>query len=288
MPKEHVGVIGLGLLGEAICARLLDAGIAVVGFDTAVARCRLLSESGAGVTDSAADLARRCDRIVLSLPDSDVVARVIAEIEPALAAGTTMLDTTTGAPQAAAAVGERLAARECQFLEANVVGSSDHMRAHDAVILVGGSVDDFTRQEDLLAVLGRQCFHVGKWGAGARMKLVVNLVLGLNRAVLAEGLSLAKAVGFEGQTTLDVLMSGLAYSRVMDIKGPKMLAAEFTPQARLAQHLKDVRLILSTGMAADTPLPLSTVHEQILARAVELGYGDADNSAVIKAFRPGD
>jgi 3-hydroxyisobutyrate dehydrogenase len=74
----------------------------------------------------------------------------------------------------------------------------------------------------------------------------------------------------------------------MDIKGPKMLADEFTPQARLAQHLKDVRLILSSGKAADAQLPLSTVHEQLLARAVELGYGDADNSAVIKAFQPGD
>jgi 3-hydroxyisobutyrate dehydrogenase-like beta-hydroxyacid dehydrogenase len=275
-------------LGEAICARLLDAGVAVVGFDTDAARRTLAGASGVWVTDHAADLARRCDRIVLSLPESGVVARVIAEIEPALAAGTTVIDTTTGAPEAAAAVGEQLAARACRFLEANVVGSSDHMREHDAVLLLGGAENDVARQNDLLRALGRQCFHVGEWGAGARMKLVVNLVLGLNRAVLAEGLSLAAACGFEGTTTLEVLMTGLSYSRVMDIKGPKMLADEFTPQARLAQHLKDVRLILSSGKAADAQLPLSTVHEQLLARAVELGYGDADNSAVIKAFQPGD
>ncbi len=185
-------------------------------------------------------------------------------------------------------VGQLLAEHACGFLEANVVGSSAHVRTHDAVILVGGDSDAFARHRDLFDALGRRCFHVGPWGSGSRMKLVVNLVLGLNRAVLAEGLSLAGACGFDGQTTLDVLMSGLAYSRVMDAKGPKMLAEEFTPQARLAQHLKDVRLILATGQDTEQALPLSKIHEQLLARAVELGYGDADNSAVIKAFGPQD
>jgi 3-hydroxyisobutyrate dehydrogenase-like beta-hydroxyacid dehydrogenase len=282
---SNIGVIGLGLLGGAIGVRLIDAGMAVVGFDTDAARCDAAGKSGVQIADSAADLARRCDRIVLSLPDSDIVARVVADIELALTPGTTVIDTTTGAPEAAAAVGERLAACGCRFLEANVVGSSDNMRAHDAVLLVGGDADEFARQDELLGTLGRQCFHVGGWGTGAGMKLVVNLVLGLNRAVLAEGLSLAEAFGFEGQKTLEVLMSGLAYSRVMDIKGPKMLAEEFTPQARLAQHLKDVRLMLAAGRDADMPLPLSTAHEELLAHAVGLGYGDADNSAVIKAFR---
>src|SRR6185436_1237882 len=92
----------------------------------------------------------------------------------------------------------------------------------------------------LLATLAGKIFHVGPAGSGARMKLVVNLVLGLHRAVLAEGLGLAEAYGLDLDRTLEVLRSGAAASRVMDAKGRKMIERDYRPQAKLAQHLKDV------------------------------------------------
>lgn len=118
------------------------------------------------------------------------------------------------------------------------------------------------------------------------MKLVVNLVLGLNRAVLAEGLAFAKAQGLDPAFTLEVLRSGAAYSRAMDTKGDKMVREDFTPQARLAQHLKDVRLILAAGHECRAKLPLSGVHEQLLNALAAAGCGDLDNSAIIRAFEP--
>ena len=117
------------------------------------------------------------------------------------------------------------------------------------------------------------------------MKLVVNLVLGLNRAVLAEGLSLAGASGIELARALEVLMATPAYSAAMDVKGPKMVRGDFTPVARLAQHLKDVRLIRVMAQRHDASAPLSAAHEELLQRAVELGLGEADNSAIIRAFQ---
>jgi 3-hydroxyisobutyrate dehydrogenase-like beta-hydroxyacid dehydrogenase len=118
------------------------------------------------------------------------------------------------------------------------------------------------------------------------MKLVVNLVLGLNRAALAEGLALAHHCGLDPTAALEVLRAGPAYSRMMDIKGAKMLAGDFTPQARLAQHLKDVRLILKLGEASGARLPLSTLHRALLEQLAAAGYHDADNSAIIRAFWP--
>ena len=118
------------------------------------------------------------------------------------------------------------------------------------------------------------------------MKLVVNLVLGLNRAVLAEGLSFARANGLDAEAALAILRAGPAYSGVMDTKGPKMLRGDFTPEARLSQHHKDVRLILESGLRAGIDLPLSRVHDRLLDAAEKQGLGDADNSAIIRAFAP--
>ena len=122
------------------------------------------------------------------------------------------------------------------------------------------------------------------WGSGARAKLVVNLVLGLNRAALAEGLAFARRCGLDPAAVLNVLRSGGAYSRVMDTKGQRMLDGNFTPDARLAQHWKDVRLILAEARRAGATTPLSELHERLLAELVAQGNGELDNSSVIRAF----
>ena len=107
--------------------------------------------------------------------------------------------------------------------------------------------------------------------------------MGLNRAALAEGLALSERMGLEPTQTLEILMESMAYSRVMDTKGARMVAGEFEPEARLSQHLKDVRLMLEA--AAGQALPLSEAHRRLLEQAESAGYGDRDNSAIIMAYR---
>ena len=117
------------------------------------------------------------------------------------------------------------------------------------------------------------------------MKLVSNLVLGLNRAALAEGLLLAEALGLDPTAALDVLRGSAAYSRQMDAKGRKMIDGDFSNQARLSQHLKDVRLMLKAAADGGLTLALADTHRRLLERAEAMGLGDHDNSAVILAMR---
>ena len=116
------------------------------------------------------------------------------------------------------------------------------------------------------------------------MKLVANLALGLHRAVLAETLAFARSCEVSPSDALEVLKAGAAYSRVMDDKGRKMLDHDFSVEARLSQHLKDVRLILDAANTKSAKTPLSVVHRQLLERLVAAGYGDVDNSAIIMAY----
>ncbi len=152
-------------------------------------------------------------------------------------------------------------------------------------MLIGGAATGVTRSQPLIKAVSKNALHLGPSGSGATMKLIVNLVLGLNRAVLAEGLALAESCGLELLQVLDVLTNSPAYSTVMDTKGSKMIEQDFAPQARLAQHLKDVELIQQLGAENAQPLSLSTKHQSLLERAIELGYAEADNSAIVMAIR---
>ncbi len=283
---ESIGLIGVGLLGSAIAVRLILAGRRVTGFDVSET-CRLhLQEFGGRVADSAADVFRNCRVVILSLPDSEIVQRLINDVADTIDSHL-IIDTTTGAPECARLLATRLEKLGTGYLDATVVGSSEHARRGEAVMLVGGKLDAFEFVLPLLRELSSTQFHTGLCGSGATAKLIVNLVLGLNRAVLAEGLSLARGCGVDLPQMLEILQSGAAYSRVMDTKGLKMLSGDFTPQARLDQHWKDVRLILELGQQQGVPLPLSQVHHELLERASAMGFGASDNSAVIRAFDVG-
>ncbi len=279
-----LGLVGIGLLGTALAERFLAGGHAVVGFDAREERRQALTEMGGEAANSPDEIAACCRRIVLALPDAGVVAAVLGEMGDRLTPRTTLLDTTTGDPEQTARTGTALAAKGITYLDACVLGSSEQARAGDVVVMAGGDAEAIRHNADLLSCFARQWFHVGPHGAGARMKLVVNLVLGLNRAVLAEGLAFARTCGLDARAALDVLRAGAAYSRVMDTKGEKMLRRDFAPQARLAQHLKDVRLILEQARRTGAKVPLSEAHRALLERAVELGAGDEDNSAVARAY----
>ncbi len=280
---ELVGVIGLGLMGGVLAERFRAAGLRIVGFDPRE-ECRArLAELGGEPKASAREVFAASRVVVLSLPNSTVVAAVLAEVADLLP-GATVIDTTTGDPDATAALGAKLAALGAAYLDATLTGSSAVARAGELVVTAGGSAEVFARAEPLFRLFAKRWFHVGPWGSGARTKLVVNLVLGLNRLVLAEGLSFARRCGLDGDAVLEILKSGAAYSRAMDAKGRKMLDGEFAPEAKLAQHLKDVRLILETGAAVGAELPTSRLHEGLLSELVARGFGECDNSAVIRAF----
>jgi 3-hydroxyisobutyrate dehydrogenase-like beta-hydroxyacid dehydrogenase len=287
MDHRSIGLVGLGLVGSALAERFLDAGLGVVGYDIDPARRRQFTTLGGRCAGSAGEVARSCGRTVLSLPTSEVVEEVLGEAGDDLRDGQMVLDTTTGDPERSAAVGARLAARGVHYLDAAIAGSSEQVRTAAAVALVGGEPAAYADCGDVFRCFARESFHLGPWGSGARMKLVVNLVLGLNRAVLAEGLAFARACGIDPAEALKVLRAGPAYSRAMDAKGRQMVEHDFRPQARLAQHLKDVQLILAVARRTGAAVPLSELHRDLLERLTAAGLGDADNAAVIRAFESG-
>jgi 3-hydroxyisobutyrate dehydrogenase-like beta-hydroxyacid dehydrogenase len=286
--RKPVGLIGIGLLGQAFAHRLLAAGFAVVGFDVDPAKNAKLAQLGGGGAASAAELARRCDAVVLAVFSTDQVEHVIErELLPALGEGSgkIVLCASTCDPDRIAALGGRVAMRGLQLLETPVSGASGQVSRGEGVGLIGGDAEIVRAAEPVLRALFASYFHIGKIGDGGRAKLAVNLILGLNRLALAEGLVFAERLGLDPEAFLKVARSSAAYSQVMDVKGSKMVRNEFAAEGRVTQHLKDVHLMLEQAERLKQRLPLLEIHAEVLEACIGQGEGDFDNSAVIREIR---
>ena len=286
--RLQVGVIGIGLLGQAFVHRLRGAGFEVVGFDVDPAKTTKLADLGGHTALSVADLARRCDPIVLAVFSTDQVEAVVESgLLPALGEGSgkIVLCASTCDPERIAALGQRVATRGLRLLETPVSGASGQVSRGEGVGLIGGDPHVVAAVEPVLRAMFPTYFHIGEIGDGGRAKLAVNLILGLNRLAVAEGLVFAERLGLDPEAFLKVARSSAAYSQVMDIKGAKMIRGEFAAEGRISQHLKDVHLMLEQAERVKQQLPLLEIHADVLEACVRHGEAELDNSAVIKEIR---
>jgi 3-hydroxyisobutyrate dehydrogenase-like beta-hydroxyacid dehydrogenase len=280
-----VGVVGLGLMGEVLARRLMAAGFGVVGYDVDAAKNEKLISLGGTAAASPAEAAR-CGTIVLAVFNTDQVEEVTeGALKPAAAPGTVVLCTSTCDPDRIEALAARLEGSNLRFLETPVSGTSEQVRIGDGVGLIGGDRTVAEAAKPVLDALFPRRFHIGKAGDGGRAKLAVNLILGLNRMALAEGLAFAERIGLDGEAFLEVAKGSASYSQVMETKGSKMLARDFAPEGRARQTLKDVHMMLEQGERLGQELPMLRVHCDVLESCVRAGEGERDNSIVVEEIR---
>ncbi|MGA8696418.1 MAG: NAD(P)-dependent oxidoreductase [Xanthobacteraceae bacterium] len=282
-PETPVGLLGVGLMGEVYARRLIAAGFGVIGFDTDAARNDRLVQIG-GRAGSLAEIARQCDPIVLAVFSTDQVEDVIERALLPAAAGKLVICTSTCDPDRIAALGTRVA-RDIRFLEVPVSGTSAQVRHGDGVGLIGGEAATAQIAAPVLDALFPKRFHIGKVGDGGRAKLVINLILGLNRLALAEGLVFASRLGLDAAAFLEVARASAAASQVMDTKGPKMVVGDFAPEGRVRQTLKDAHLMMDQARKLGQELPLLEIHAAVLEACVHHGESEKDNSVVIEEIR---
>ena len=281
--KQPVGVIGVGLMGEVYARRLVAAGFAVIGFDVDPAKNARLADLGAQA-GTLVDIAQKCEPIVVAVFNTEQVEDVVENALVPAASGKIVLVTSTCDLDRIAALGARVGDR-LRFLETPVSGTSEQVRQGDGVGLIGGDQKIAADAAPVLDALFARSFHIGKIGDGGRAKLAVNLILGLNRLALAEGLVFAARLGLDPAAFLDVARRSAAASQVMDTKGPKMIGGDFAPEGRVRQTLKDTQLMLDQARKAGQQLPLLQIHADVLQACVRHGDSEQDNSIVIEEIR---
>lgn len=285
--NDSIGLIGIGLLGEAFSRRLIDARFDVIGFDLDADKREKLAARRGRVAENVEDLARHSGPILLALFNTDQVEDVVErELAPILS-GTNriVMCASTCNPDRIAALAARVAAQGFRFLETPVSGTSAQVRRGEGVGLIGGDAETMAEVAPILDALFPARFHIGRVGDGGRAKLAVNLVLGLNRLAVAEGLVFAERLGLDPAAFLDVLQGSAAYSQVMETKGAKMVRGDFSPEGRARQTLKDAHLMLDQARAKGQRLSALEVHAEVLESCLRHGEGDLDNSVIIQEIR---
>ena len=279
-----VGIVGLGLLGHAIASRLRGAGHAVVGYDIVPACLDRLAGLGGTSAKSAADVASGSEVVCTLLPSLAAVEQAILGADGITAGarpGQTMFQMSTISPTLTERLARETAARGLVFLDCPVSGTSAMVAQGQGVIFVGGDRDAYERWRPLLESILPSAIHIGSAGQAMLLKLVANLLVALNSASVAEALTMARRGGLDAQMALDVLKTGAATSRMLDVRGPMMVRGEFPAQMKLDLFMKDLHLIQEAAGAVGARLPLTDVAERLYAAAQTAGHGGDDLAVVI-------
>lgn len=238
---RKVGVVGLGNMGLPIARTLAAAGFEVTGFDTMEERRAAFSPN----LGSLGDLATTSDALLLSLPTSDIIEKVVAEAAESLTSGRLILDTSTAEPASSRRLHAEMAARGISYLDAPVSGGPTAARNGQLLVMVGGAESDLNRAAAVLQAIARQVVHCGGPGTGNVTKLVNNLLCAAHLTLAGEALALAEAGDLQPEALLAALNVGSGRSGVTELNLPRwVLSNSFDSGFSMGLMRKDVGLAL--------------------------------------------
>jgi 2-hydroxy-3-oxopropionate reductase len=284
MSRPRIGFIGLGIMGRPMAENLLKAGYELVVYNRSSKPVEETVALGAERGLSAKDVAARSEVIITMLPDSpDVEAVALGPegIVDGISPGKIYIDMSTIAPSVAVKVAEELGKRGVRCLDAPVSGGDVGARNATLSIMVGGPEDLFNEVLPIFEALGKTITLCGPNGAGQIVKACNQIQVALNFIGMAEALVLGTKAGVDPAIIIKVLSGGFAQTRVMDVRGPRVIVGDFAPGFKSRLHYKDLNIIMKTGIDFNVPLPASALAHELFSALVAKGRGDLDHSAVI-------
>lgn len=286
--QRTVGFIGLGRMGRPMASNLRRNGFALVVHDVSPDPVRDLERQGASVARTYADVASAADVILTMLPNTAVVADVIAGPQGLLAharPGTLIVDMSTIDPLVTDRIAEAVTAKGCTFVDAPVGRLASHADRGECLFMVGAADADFARLKPLLEAMGTTIHHCGRPGAGMRTKLVNNYLAIVSCQLNAEALALSQRFGLSLAKTLEVLHGTTATNGQLKINwASKVLTGDIEPGFTIDLAHKDLTLIVEAANAARVPMTVGAVAREAFSAARSRGFGPNDFSAMVDAL----
>jgi 3-hydroxyisobutyrate dehydrogenase-like beta-hydroxyacid dehydrogenase len=289
--SRTVGFVGLGIMGLPMAKNLVDAGYDVVGHNRSDEPTEELVEYGGEDGGSPAGVAEESDVVLLCLPDSPDVQRVVLggeeESDPVvdgLSEGMTVIDHSTISPTVAEEIADELAEQGVAMLDAPISGGESGAIEGTLSIMVGGDEDALDEQRDILDVMGETVTHCGPSGAGQTTKACNQIVVAAQMVGVSEALVFAGQAGADLEAVVDAISGGAAGCWTLDNRAPNMIHGEFDPGFFAQYQYKDLRIATDAGEAFGSPMPQTELAHELYKSMVQNDMGRDDNSGVMQVL----
>ena len=284
-----IGVVGLGVMGGAFAGHLLDAGFEVAGFDPVEGMYAKLEGKPLRRASSPADAAAGAQLIMTSLPNYGVVEKAAAGEDGVFEGadkGAVIADMSTVPPKFSRAMAGQAEERGLSWLDTPVSGVGKQAAVKDLVVMSSGPRAAYDLALPAFDAIGKKTIYVGeKNGLAAQLKLVVNLVLFVNMAGAAEGMTLGLKAGISPEIMLETLCAGAAGSSVLDVRGKDMLADNYPPSGPIWIVLKDLECAIQSAKDLDVPVPLGGLLEHLYMVQRSKGRQNEDGSSIFRIYK---
>ena len=286
MSDQRIGFIGLGNMGGGMASRLAESGYEIAVFNRSREKSEAVGELGARVADSAADAARDADVLMLSLADQNVVTSMLfgrATALESLRQGAHVVDMSTVTPGVRPRPRRRRRRRPATGRSTRACSATPmHARSGELRVMVGASEEDFRAVEPILHTIGKEVTYLGENGMGATMKLVLNMLMGVQMPALAEAVVFGEQAGLPREKILEMIANSGYSSPVMSFRCKMMGERAFRRAAfKLGLMRKDMMLVLSESQGLGVPMPVAESAYSMLTAANQQGLGDLDVAAML-------
>ena len=283
--SEHIGFIGLGVMGKPMAKHLVSAGHKLTVHNRSRGAVDELVAGGATAAASPAEVARASDVVITMLPDTPDVERVIAGDNGALAGlkkGAVVVDMSSISPVATERLAKMVADQGGAMLDAPVSGGEIGAINASLSIMVGGDEATFHRMKPILDVMGNKerVVYIGRSGAGQICKICNQVAIGGALAGVSEAFALARKTGVDAARVRQALLGGFAASRVLEVHGERMLVDNYKPGFRARLYQKDMRLASEAASANGVAMPATAIVAQLVNALVASGGADLDYAAL--------
>jgi len=276
----RVAFLGLGIMGQAMATNLVKAGHEVTVWNRTAGKV----VEGARTAASPPEAAHGQEVVWLCVSDTNAVDNVLFGangLEPSLADGMIIADSSTISPSATRRFAERVRQKGVQYVDSPMTGSKTGAEAGTLLFMIGGDEQAIEKLKPLYAAMGKKIFRMGEVGKGQSAKLVMNLQIALIYEGFAEALTLAAKLGVDAENLLALINSSMVKSGVVEYKAPFVMKRDFSANFPLRLMRKDIRLALEAGKEARAKLPGLETVEEIYDMAVEDGHADLDYAATL-------
>ena len=272
----RAGVLGLGIIGSRVAARVQAAGFALAVWN----RTRREFEGLPGLATDPAAVAREADILQIFVADDAALHETIRLLLPALGPNHVVISNATVAPDTVRALAAEVAATGAGFLDAPFTGSRDAAAQGQITYYIGGDTDVLERARPVLAASAKAILPMGAVGQASAVKLATNIMAAAAAVSLAEAVRLLRANGVDPKVLVQALENNAARSGVVDLKLPCMLDNDYAPRFSVRNMRKDLRLARQTG--GEGGLALTETMLRLYEAACQAGFGEEDFAAVAK------